>query len=137
MSKSAEQCNLPNERKGECDIGHNNFTREVYLTISTEADMPEIALEKFLESESWMKEMFHSLYGFQMKALELTERLELLYDIYHPEQNRTKFGDKVIIQDAVHIVTNQKAVLEFDLVTDFQLPHPDEEKMEDKAKENA
>lgn len=78
-----------------CDIGHNNFTREVYLTISTEADMPEIALEKFLESESWMKEMFHSLYGFQMKALELTERLELLYDIYHPEQNKSKFGDKV------------------------------------------
>lgn len=78
-----------------CDIGHNNFTREVYLTISTEADMPESALEKFLESESWMKEMFHSLYGFQMKALELTERLELLYDIYHPEQNKSKFGDKV------------------------------------------
>ena len=26
---------------------------------------------------------------------------------------------------------------EFDLVTDFQLPHPNEEKMEDKAKENA
>ena len=78
-----------------CDIGHNNFTREVYLTISIEADIPEIALEKFLEAEPWIKELFHALYGFEIKVLELSERLELLYDIYHPKQNGDKFGDKV------------------------------------------
>lgn len=78
-----------------CDIGHNNFTREVYLTLSVEADMPEVALGKFMEAEEWIKEMFLSLYGFRIKALELAERLELLYDIYHPEQNGFKFGDKV------------------------------------------
>lgn len=78
-----------------CDIGHNNFTREVYLTLSVEADTPEEALEQFEEAEPWLTEVFHSLYGFRIQAMELEERLELLYDIYHPDAGAAKFGSKV------------------------------------------
>jgi len=78
-----------------CDIGHNNFTREVYLTLSVEADTPEIALEKFMGAEQWLPEIFHSLYGFCIQPMTLEERLELMYDIYHPEPGAAKFGSKV------------------------------------------
>lgn len=65
-----------------CDIGHNNFTREVYLTLSVETDTPEIALEKFMGAEQWLSELFHSLYGFCIQPMAMGERLELLYDIF-------------------------------------------------------
>lgn len=78
-----------------CDIGHNNFIRKVYLTLSLEADTPDFALESFEGAEPWMNEIFHSLYGFRAKALELPERLELLYGIYHPESGAAGFGSKV------------------------------------------
>lgn len=78
-----------------CDIGHNNFTREVYLTLAVEAATPEEALKFFAEAEEWLQEMFHSLYGFRIKGLDLAERLELLYDIYHPDHGAEKFGSKV------------------------------------------
>lgn len=78
-----------------CDIGHNNFTREVYLTLSVEADTPEEALKQFEGANQWLTEIFHSLYGFRIQAMELSERLELLYNIYHPEPGAAKFGSKV------------------------------------------
>ncbi len=78
-----------------CDIGHNNFTREVYLTLSVEAETPDSALEYFLGAEQWLAEVFHSLYGFRIRVLSLAERLELLYDIYHPEPIAAKFGREV------------------------------------------
>lgn len=78
-----------------CDIGHNNFTREVYLTLALEADVPDMALEQFLEAEQWLQELFYSLYGYRIQALTLPERMELLYDIYHPEADAAGFGEKV------------------------------------------
>ena len=78
-----------------CDIGHNNFARTVYLTITTEAHTPEQALEIFAEADTWIKEIFYSLYGFQARAMTLEERLELLHDIYHPGAHNEEFGAKV------------------------------------------
>ena len=78
-----------------CDIGHNNFTREVYLTLAVESDTPDMALEHFVGAEQWLEEVFQSLYGFRIQAMELAERLELLYDIYHPDSGAAKFGSKV------------------------------------------
>lgn len=78
-----------------CDIGHNNFAHTVYLTITTEAHTPEQALEIFAEADTWIKEIFYSLYGFQARAMTLEERLELLHDIYHPGAHNEEFGAKV------------------------------------------
>lgn len=78
-----------------CDIGHNNFAHTVYLTITTEAHTPEQALEIFAEADTWIKEVFYSLYGFQARAMTLEERLELLHDIYHPGAHNEEFGAKV------------------------------------------
>ena len=78
-----------------CDIGHNNFTRTVYLTLTTEADTPDDALTTFEEADNWIREIFNSLYGVQAERLSLEERLELLFDIYHPGIKKTVFGEKV------------------------------------------
>lgn len=81
--------------RDNCDIGHNNFRRTVYLTISTAADTPEDAHVVFDTSDLWIKELFASLYGYVAKAMNLTERLQLLYDIYHPEADAPEFGSRV------------------------------------------
>lgn len=78
-----------------CDIGHNNFFRTVYLTLSIRTDTPDQAFLEFEQADVWLKESFSSLYGFYVKAMSLSERLELLHDIYHPEPGAPKFGSKV------------------------------------------
>ena len=78
-----------------CDIGHNNFFRTVYLTLSIRADTPDQAFLEFERADVWLKESFSSLYGSHVKAMSLSERLELLHDIYHPEPGAPKFGSKV------------------------------------------
>lgn len=78
-----------------CNIGHNNFTRKVFLTLSTKADTPEQALAAFGGADTWLSESFGALYGFKIVALELTERLKLLYDFYHPEPDAAPFGERV------------------------------------------
>ena len=78
-----------------CDIGHNNFTREVYLTLALEAETPDLSLEQFLKVEQSIQELFRAMYGYRAQALSLQERLEVLYDIYHPEEEKAKFGSKV------------------------------------------
>lgn len=78
-----------------CDIGHNNVNREVYLTISYTADTPDMALRKFEQADVWIKDGFTALYGFQADPLGLPERLELLYHIYHPGERVGGFGKKV------------------------------------------
>lgn len=81
--------------RDNCDIGHNNFNREVYLTISLTSDTPDIALQEFMQAEPWIKEVFMELYGFRAVPMELTERLELLYNIYHPGERSGGFGKRV------------------------------------------
>jgi len=76
------------------EIGHNNFKSELYLICKRKADSPEQALEFFDGAEQVLQELFHSLYGCGLKRLTLVERLELLYDIYHPESTAPKFGSK-------------------------------------------
>lgn len=71
------------------DIGHNNYKRNVYLTISAEARTPEEALKLFDASETRMKGLFSNLYGFHLSAMSLSERLDLLYCIYHPDMEST------------------------------------------------
>lgn len=78
-----------------CDIGHNNYFRSVYLTLSFRADTPEQAFQAFEQVDGWLKESFGSLYGFNVEAMSLAERLELLYDIYHPDPGFPKFGSRV------------------------------------------
>lgn len=78
-----------------CGIGHNNFSRTVYLTISTQADTPEDACVVFEASDPWVRELFVGLYGFRAEGMSLTDRLRLLYGIYHPEADAPEFGSRV------------------------------------------
>lgn len=51
-----------------CGTGHNNFSRRVYLTISTQADTPEDAEGIFEASDPWIRELFGGLYGFRAEG---------------------------------------------------------------------
>ncbi len=78
------------------DIGKNKFTRETYLTLAVEAETPGAALEHFREAEQWLRERFYSLYGFYVKPMEMSECLELLYDIYHAGTKAEGFRNRII-----------------------------------------
>ena len=72
-------------------VGHNNFETRIYYIISYPADIAEEAIEKFQEINGHIKELFTKLYGYSAKQMSLVERLESIFDIYHPDQNE-KFG---------------------------------------------
>lgn len=78
-----------------CEIGHNNFAREVFLTVSVEADTPDKALQMFDDSMEWIRECFSKIYGFQVHLMSLTEQMEGLYGVYHPEDDAAPFGSRV------------------------------------------
>lgn len=67
-------------------IGHNNFETKVYYIISYKAEIVEDAIDQFEKLDEIIKEQFSKMYGYVAKHMSLQERLESLYDIYHPEQ---------------------------------------------------
>lgn len=77
------------------NIGHNNFKMSLYLTVVTEAEVPDDALARFQSIEDILVSEFKALYGYEVKLLSLPERLEVLYDIYHPDMDSPAFGSKV------------------------------------------
>lgn len=81
--------------KENVDIGHNNFKMTLYLTIITDAEVPDDALERFLAIDDALVAEFKELYNYDIKCLSLPERLEVLYDIYHPDADAPSFGSKV------------------------------------------
>ena len=81
--------------QGNVDIGHNNFKMTLYLTVITDANVPDDALERFLSIEDALGDAFADLYGYEITCLSLSDRLELLYDIYHPDVDAPAFGSKV------------------------------------------
>jgi hypothetical protein len=81
--------------RDNCEIGHNNFSRGVYLIISTTADTPEDAHAVFESSDTWIKELFASLYGYVAQPMSLTDRLRLLHRLFHSERDAPEFGKKV------------------------------------------
>lgn len=81
--------------KSNVEIGHNNFKMTLYLTLVTDADVPDDALSKFQESEEAIVSGFEKMYGYRAYMLSLSERLEMLYDIYHPDADSPVFGSKV------------------------------------------
>lgn len=76
-------------------IGHNNCRSNLYLTIVAEADVSDDALARFEELDPVLTEKFSLLYGFVANRLSLSERLEVLYEIYHPDVDSPEFGAKV------------------------------------------
>ena len=83
-----------------CDntsIGHNNFETKVYYIISCTAEIVEEAVEQFKKLDGIIKEQFSKLYGYVAKYMSLKDRLESLFDIYHPEQ-KDSFG-KIVDYD--------------------------------------
>lgn len=84
-----------NVLKENVNIGHNNFKMSLYLTIVTDAEVPDDALESFKSIEETLVSEFKALYGYDVKLLSLSQRLEVLYDIYHPDADSPAFGSKV------------------------------------------
>lgn len=76
-------------------IGHNNFKMKIYLTVTTTADHIEDAIDKFSDIDEFICEQFNRLYGYEAIALSIEERLESLYDIYHPDEASLEFGNIV------------------------------------------
>ena len=70
--------------KENVDVGHNNFTRSVYLCVSAEKNTADEALESFTELDEEVKNRFSSLYGYITKPLALEDRLGILRGMYHP-----------------------------------------------------
>lgn len=77
------------------DIGHNNFKMTLYLTLITDAEVPDDALARFEAVDDVLIKEFHEMYGYLVHPLTLAERLEVLYEIYHPDANAPAFGSKV------------------------------------------
>ena len=78
-------------------IGHNNFETKVYYIISCTTEIVEEAIEQFKKLDGIIKEQFSKLYGYVAKHMSLKDRLESLFDIYHPEQ-KDSFG-KIVDYD--------------------------------------
>lgn len=76
-------------------IGHNNFKMSLFLTVITTADNAEEALDKLKNVDGFVVNNVKELYQYNAKLLTLDERLEVLYDIYHPDADSPKFGSKV------------------------------------------
>ena len=76
-------------------IGHNNFKMSLYLTIVTEAEVPDDAKMKFDEVTDQIVTIFNDMYGYKATLLSLEERLEVLYNIYHSDIDAQPFGAKV------------------------------------------
>ena len=56
-----------------------------------------LVLEQFKKLDGIIKEQFSKLYGYVAKHMSLKDRLESLFDIYHPEQ-KDSFG-KIVDYD--------------------------------------
>ncbi len=80
--------------KDNYEVGHNNFKSEWHYIPRKKADTPEQALDFFKEREPMLQDLFQSLYGYKIKALTLSERMALLYDIYHSNTEANTFGSK-------------------------------------------
>ena len=80
--------------KGNTFIGHNNFETKVYFILSYRIETVEEAIEKFQRLDVSIKEQFSKMYGYIATSMSLKERLESVFDIYHPE-NKENFGTVV------------------------------------------
>ena len=78
-------------------IGHNNFETKIYYIISYSAEITEDAIEQFRKIDDVVKSRFQNLYGYIASPMSLVERLESIYDIFHPE-NKQDFG-KIVDYD--------------------------------------
>ena len=69
--------------------GKNNLKAERYLTVTVNEETIEEALNKFVTIERDIDRELKKINGTGLEALSLTERLEILHDIY----NGNKVGD--------------------------------------------
>lgn len=68
------------------EIGHNNIRQMKYFSIGVKRNIAEEAIEKFHEVESVLYQAFDVVYGTQVKEMNITEILHLLYDMYNPDE---------------------------------------------------
>lgn len=74
--------------------GKNGMVKDKYLTISTKADDYESALTAFTRLEGEVTENIKKIGGAGLHPLSTAQRLEILHDIYNPE-NVGMFGNNM------------------------------------------
>ena len=84
-----------------CDIGHNNVKKMVYLILSVKRETPEDAVRYFKKQEKLIIDLFRDKCSMQMDAMSAGERLRLLYCILHP--GREDFGKRLGLSEGVDI----------------------------------
>ncbi|MCR4763460.1 MAG: hypothetical protein K5696_08005 [Lachnospiraceae bacterium] len=75
------------------EIGHNNTHKDLYYVVSVAATGEKAAEKRFKKLDHVIREAFRGLCGLSVKELTLVERLEVMYDMFHPCEN--KFGEKI------------------------------------------
>jgi len=73
--------------------GKNNLVHEKYITVTLEAVDIEDASQQFASLEVDMDQTIKKINGSGIKALTLSERLSILYDLYHLDKKENFAGD--------------------------------------------
>lgn len=67
--------------------GKNNITKEIYLTVTIEADDYDAAVLTFSRLDAEVSSAIKQINGVETFPLKLADRLSVLYDIYNPGSN--------------------------------------------------
>jgi len=67
------------------DIGHNNYERTLSFVLSTEAEIIDEAIAKFKNADARIVSCFKNVYGYTAKMQPIGERLETMYELFHPD----------------------------------------------------
>lgn len=70
--------------KNNAEIGHNNFERTISFILNYHAEMVDDAIAKFESINDELINMFKEQYGYTITRETIEERLEMMYDLFHP-----------------------------------------------------
>lgn len=84
-------------------IGNNNVRQTKYMILSAVEDTAEEAVERFKVLDKVVEEVFDNIYGISAEAIDITERLKIMYDILNC--GRDNFGKRAGISDTVDLET--------------------------------
>ena len=75
--------------KNNAEIGHNNFERTISFVLNYRAEMVDDAISKFEDLNEKLIIAFKEQYGYTIERETIEERLEMMYDLFHPEATST------------------------------------------------
>ena len=93
-----------------------NTQKEKYLTLSIKGDVVDDVIPLFQEAEIALKNSINDIADASIGIVSTTKRLELLYDIFNP-QNEEHFKEKLILTDNLDAqVMKKKKITSKDMI---------------------